>query len=212
VGLIRVSHPGWIVAGVKAACRRRCTPRPAGSWSAVAHWTGLVCAPGPACAASWPWWVFTTEGFLQHNRELIELRALPGLGPAGRAAHVSDAQPGLARAGRPRIHRRLTSRGTCLGSPISSAMIGSGAGGVFAWLRRPRAGGGLTGWPNGRTPGFSRPEGRGGFAAGNWLNALGRRSLWDLRSGTGDHPCPADAVGMAGLPGQDEAAAVRFPV
>jgi hypothetical protein len=30
---------------------------------------------------------------------------------------------------------------TWLGSPISSAMIGSGAGGVFAWLRRPRAGG-----------------------------------------------------------------------
>jgi hypothetical protein len=66
---------------------------------------------------------------------------------------------------------------------------------------------GLTGWPNGRTTGFSRPEGPGGFAAGNRLNALGRRSLWDLRSGTGDHPCPADAVWMAGLPGQDEVAA-----
>jgi len=26
---------------------------------------------------------------------------------------------------------------TCLGLPISSAMMGSSAGGVFAWLRRP---------------------------------------------------------------------------
>ena len=37
------------------------------------------------------------QGAAQHDRELVELRALPGLGPARRAAHVSDAQAVLAR-------------------------------------------------------------------------------------------------------------------
>ena len=50
VGLIRVSHPGWIVAGVKGARRRRCTlPRwlleccsPL-VWPGMRSWAGLCC-------------------------------------------------------------------------------------------------------------------------------------------------------------------------
>src|SRR5690242_20205213 len=36
------------------------------------------------------------QGPAQHDRELVELRALTGLGPAGRAAHMRDAQAVLA--------------------------------------------------------------------------------------------------------------------
>ena len=39
---------------------------------------------------------FHHQGPAQHDRELIELRGLPRLGPAGRAAHVRDAQAVLA--------------------------------------------------------------------------------------------------------------------
>jgi hypothetical protein len=36
------------------------------------------------------------HGSAQHDREFVELRALPGLGPARRAAHMRDAQTALA--------------------------------------------------------------------------------------------------------------------
>src|SRR3984957_2148034 len=39
----------------------------------------------------------------QHDGELVELRALTGLGPARRAAHVRDAHGGLARVGLPHV-------------------------------------------------------------------------------------------------------------
>src|SRR5256714_9762538 len=39
------------------------------------------------------------QGSPQHDRELVELRPLPRLGPAGRAAHVGDAERGFTRAG-----------------------------------------------------------------------------------------------------------------
>src|SRR5580693_6331267 len=39
------------------------------------------------------------HGTVQDDGELIELRALARLGPAGRAAHPGDAQPGVTRAG-----------------------------------------------------------------------------------------------------------------
>src|SRR5215469_17725480 len=36
---------------------------------------------------------------VKHDCEFIELWALPRLGPAGRAAHARDTEPGLARVG-----------------------------------------------------------------------------------------------------------------
>src|SRR6266536_5704367 len=55
------------------------------------------------------------EGTAQHDRELVELRALPGLGPARRAAQVRDAQAVLARVSPPDVLvdelGRLASRG-----------------------------------------------------------------------------------------------------
>jgi 2-polyprenyl-3-methyl-5-hydroxy-6-metoxy-1,4-benzoquinol methylase len=39
----------------------------------------------------------------QYDRELVKLRALPGLRPARRAAHMGDAQAGLARACPPHV-------------------------------------------------------------------------------------------------------------
>jgi hypothetical protein len=42
---------------------------------------------------------FHDQGPSQHDGEFVELRALPGLRPARGAAHVRDAQAGLAGAG-----------------------------------------------------------------------------------------------------------------
>jgi hypothetical protein len=39
------------------------------------------------------------HGSAQHDREFVELRALPGLGPARGAAHTRDAQTALAGIG-----------------------------------------------------------------------------------------------------------------
>src|SRR5579875_612746 len=46
---------------------------------------------------------FHDEGPAQHNRELVELRALPWLGPARRAAHAGYADAVLARAGQSHV-------------------------------------------------------------------------------------------------------------
>ena len=43
------------------------------------------------------------QGAPQHNREFVELRALPGLGPARRAAHAGNAEPGIHVAGPARV-------------------------------------------------------------------------------------------------------------
>src|SRR5215475_6465832 len=55
------------------------------------------------------------QGTAQHDPELVELRALPGLGPARRAAHVRDAQAVLPRVSPPDVLAdelgRLASRG-----------------------------------------------------------------------------------------------------
>src|ERR1700753_457681 len=52
---------------------------------------GLVGLDGEAAAL-----VFDVEGAVQDQRVLVELGALAGLGPAGRAAHVGDADAAVA--------------------------------------------------------------------------------------------------------------------
>ena len=58
---------------------------------------------------------FHDQGPAQHDGEFVELRALPGLGPASGAAHVRDAQAVVAGVGPPDVLvdqlRRLASRG-----------------------------------------------------------------------------------------------------
>jgi hypothetical protein len=46
---------------------------------------------------------FHDQGPSQDDREFVKIRALPGLSPASRAAHMSDAHSGLACAGPPDI-------------------------------------------------------------------------------------------------------------
>jgi hypothetical protein len=53
----------------------------------------------------------------QHDGEFVELRALPGLRPARRAAHVRDTQAGLACAGPSDILIDQLGRLACGGNP-----------------------------------------------------------------------------------------------
>src|SRR5215467_257792 len=72
----------------------------AGFRAAVAH---PFARPGMYCLASpdrhLAALVVHDQGAVKHDCELIELGALPRLGPAGRAAHVRDTEPGIAGVG-----------------------------------------------------------------------------------------------------------------
>src|SRR5215470_11849726 len=68
--------------------------------AAVAHpfaRPGMYCLASPDRHAAAL--VVHHQGAVKHDCEFIELGALPRLGPASRAAHVRDTEPGIARVG-----------------------------------------------------------------------------------------------------------------
>ena len=145
-----VSCRGGRFRGRRRGGRPRCIPRrrPQGCWSAPFAWPGmhsLACAHGQLAGLG-----LHDQRAVQDDRELIELRPLPWFSPAGRAAHVRDAQPLLPVFARP-TYSSISFGGspaaaTRLGRLISSGMpasIPQNAGGgrrAAATPVRPRAG------------------------------------------------------------------------
>ena len=109
----RVRHPSWRDGRLVVAMHGRRSKR----WLANGN---VVRTFGSRCAIahpfSWPG-VHPLAGLnrhlaavelhdkssAQHDREFVELGALPRLGPAGRAVHVGDAEPGVTGVDAPHI-------------------------------------------------------------------------------------------------------------